>query len=172
MVTFTLNVKAVQWRVKAALIAVGAIGLAVLWCVLLALTGRLPGWLLPQPAASYILPLAMIACVGTVIGLLIRLVTLAWIPYRIALEEEGLWVGEAYYSYTDLLQVGVTAARPDRTQSHRLILRRVTGDTDTFRLGTWRAGRPGEVFAEYAQFVQMLSHTIERHPRPIELFLL
>ncbi|MEH0110126.1 hypothetical protein V6N00_10475 [Tersicoccus sp. MR15.9] len=91
-----------------------------------------------------------------------RLFDLRSTPARVTVDTRGIWMGETYYSFTDLQSVAVTPSDRGRPSRRRLVLTPLDEHRVVYRLGATATDETME--ADYRQFVQVLTTAVAAHP--------
>ncbi|WP_076704135.1 hypothetical protein [Tersicoccus phoenicis] len=158
--SFGLNRRRVRRQYATAILACAAVLAA---CIVLAL---LLGDRLAGPGHSSFLIMAlgtgMFVSAIALIVLATRLFDLRSTPARVTVDSRGIWMGETYYSFTDLRSVAVTPADRGRPRRRRLVLTPLDEQRVVYRLGA--AATDETMEADYRQFVQVLTTAVAAHP--------
>lgn len=159
-VSFGLNRRRVRRQYATAILVCAAV-LAAFIVLALLLGDRLAG-----PGHSSILIMAlgtgMFVSAIALIVLATRLFDLRSTPARVTVDSRGIWMGETYYSFTDLRSVAVTPADRGRPRRRRLVLTPLDEQRVVYRLGAAATDQTME--GDYRQFVQVLTTAVAAHP--------
>lgn len=159
-VSFGLNRRRVRRQYLTAVLVCAAV---LAGCIVLALV---LGEELAGPHHSSILIMAlgtgMFFSAITLVVLATRLFDLRSTPARVTVDSRGIWMGETYYSFTDLQSVAVTPADRGRPSRRRLVLTPLDEHRVVYRLGA--AATDETMEADYRQFVQVLTTAVAAHP--------
>ena len=115
-------------------------------------------------------PLLGAAALGVGFVVLTKASASANTAFRVAIGEDGLWLGEQFFGYEDLAAVELTSPEAVDVTCYRLVLQNRLGRIERFDLGRTRGGEASEKLGDYRQFALMLRNTLAKQPAKIEFF--